>query len=172
MPGMGATDPADLVAQARREAGLTRQLQQRRREPPNPSRGGCTGYDEWYRDVQLLKHQNGEEIDVSPASISRWRQRRERFRRTGNQDRTQLVGIDMMNMVTFIIAYPDATLDEIAVFIYNEGGELYDNSTISRRLKELQITKKTASTEAYQAFTPENRFKAHVFFHNPPPPSG
>ena len=84
------------------------------------------------------------------------------------RDRKQLVGIDMMNMVTFLIAYPDASLDEIAVFIYNEGGELYDNSTISRRLKELQITKKKASTEAYQAFTPENRLKAHVFFHNPP----
>ena len=41
---------------------------------------------------------------------------------TGNRDRTQLVGIDMMNMVTFLIAYPDASLDEIAVFIYNEGG--------------------------------------------------
>ena len=27
-----------------------------------------------------------------------------------------------MNMVTFLIAYPDASLDEIAVFIYNEGG--------------------------------------------------
>ena len=169
MPGMGATDPADLLAQARREAGLTRQLQQQRREPPHPSRGGCTGYDEWYRDDQLLRHQNGEEIDVSAASISRWQRRRNRYRRTGNQDRTQLVGVDMINMATFIIAHPDATLDEIAVFIYNEGGELYDNSTISRRLKELQITKKRASTEAYQAFTPENRFKAHVFFHDPPP---
>ena len=30
----------------------------------------------------------------------------------------------MMNMVTFLIAYPDASLDEIAVFIYNEGGSL------------------------------------------------
>ena len=27
MPGLGATDPADLIAQARREAGLSRQLQ-------------------------------------------------------------------------------------------------------------------------------------------------
>ena len=169
MPGMGATDPADIAAQARRELGLSRQLEVQRREPPHPSRGGTTGYPEWYRDAQLLRHQNGEEVDVSAASISRWSRRRERYRSTGNHDRTQLVGVDFLSMVTFLIAYPDATLDEIATYIYNEGGELYDNTTISKRLKELQITKKKASTEAYQAFTPHNIFRVDVFFRCPPP---
>ena len=116
MPGMGATDPADLMAQARREAGLTRQLQQQRRVPPHPSRGGVRGFPEWYRDEQLQRHQNHELVDVSASSISRWYRRRAV---RGNRDRKQLVGIDMMNMVTFLIAYPDASLDEIAVFIYN-----------------------------------------------------
>lgn len=124
MPDMGATDPGDLMAQARREAGLTRQLQQQRRVPPHPSRGGTRGFPEWYRDEQLQRHQNHELVDVSASSISRWYRRRDRYRCTGNRDRTQLVGIDMMNMVTFLIAYPDASLDEIAVFIYNEGGTL------------------------------------------------
>ena len=80
MPGMGATDPADLMAQARREAGLTRQLQQQRRVPPHPSRGGVRGFPEWYRDEQLQRHQNHELVDVS-----------DRYRCTGNRDRTQLV---------------------------------------------------------------------------------
>ena len=71
MPGMGATDPADIVAQARREVGLSRQLKVQRRERPHKSRGGTTGYPEWYREEQLLRHQNGEEVDVSAASISR-----------------------------------------------------------------------------------------------------
>ena len=154
MPGMGATDPADLMAQARREAGLTRQLQQSgvfrlilREGESGAFRNGTEMSS--YKDIKIMNKLMSPPRP-SPAG-------------TDNEICTQLVGIDMMNMVTFLIAYPDASLDEIAVFIYNEGGELYDNSTISRRLKELQITKKKASTEAYQAFTPENRFKAHSF---------
>lgn len=69
MPGMGATDPADLMAQARREAGLTRQLQQQRRVPPHPSRGGARGFPEWYRDEQLQRHQN-HELVMSPPRPS------------------------------------------------------------------------------------------------------
>ena len=60
----------------------------------------------------------------------------------GNHDRTQLVGIDMLNLVIFIIAHPDAHTDDLAVFIYDEGDALYDQTTISKRLKELQITKR------------------------------
>lgn len=170
MPGLGATDPADLMAQARREAGLTRELQQPRRATPHPSRGGAAGYPEWYKEEQLLKHQNGEQVDVSASSISRWNNRGiERYRMTGNHDRTQLVGVDMINLVNFINTWPDATTDEIAAHIYNEGGDLYDRQTISKRLAELEITRKKASTEAYQAFTPENQFKVYVFFNLPPP---
>ena len=72
-------------------------------------------------------------------------------------------------MVCFIIAHPTATCEEIAVYIYNEGGDLYNNSTISKRLKELQITKKKASTEAYQALRPENQYRVYSFWNYPPP---
>ena len=74
----------------------------------------------------------------------------------------------MINLVIFIYAHSDALLDEMAVFIYNEGGLLYDQLTISKRLKELGITKKKASIEAYQALTPSNRFRVEVFFNCPP----
>jgi hypothetical protein len=43
MPGPGATDTADVMAQARAELGLTRQLEQPRRVSPPPSSG--TGFD-------------------------------------------------------------------------------------------------------------------------------
>ena len=88
---------------------------------------------------------------------------------TGNHDRTQLVGLDQLTMVFFLIAYTDASIHEIAANIYNEGGELYSDDVISKRLNELQITKKKASTEAFQAFTPENRFRVECFFLCPPP---
>ena len=39
----------------------------------------------------------------------------------------------------------------MAAFIYNKGGALYSNQQISERLKDLEITKKKASIEAFQA---------------------
>ena len=69
MPGIGATDPADLVAQAGAETGLSRQLQQTRRVMPHPSRGGSSGYPVWFREEQLEKWYAGEATDVSLASL-------------------------------------------------------------------------------------------------------
>ena len=34
-----------------------------------------------------------------------------------------LVGMDQLNLVIFIIAHPDASLDEIATHLYNEGSD-------------------------------------------------
>ena len=42
--------------------------------------------------------------------------------RPGNRERATIVGVDLLSLVTYITAWPDATLDEMAVFIYNEGG--------------------------------------------------
>ena len=58
-----------------------------------------------------------------------------------------------MNLVIYITAYKDATQDEIATFIYNEGGD---------------ITKKKASTEAYQANSDDAQFRVYRFFNCPP----
>ena len=62
MPGIGATDPADLVAQARAEMGLSRQLQQTRRELPHPRDGGsCDRVDERGRDEYDLEMERDAE---------------------------------------------------------------------------------------------------------------
>jgi hypothetical protein len=147
MPGLGATDPADLEAQARAELGFSRRLEQPRRVAPPPRFGGTGGYPVWYRELQLQRFNAGEAIDVSLASIYRWDDRLEPFRQTGNTERTTIVGADLLSLVTYITAWPDATLDKMAVFIYNEGGDLYSRQRISQRLAELDITKKRASTE-------------------------
>lgn len=169
MPGAGATDPADVMAEARREAGLTRQLKQQRRERPHPSRGGSAGFDPWYRREQKAKFDNGDVINVSLSSIYRWRIRELPYRSTGNHDRTQLVGTDLLVLIPFLIGHPEASLDEMAIHIYNEGGELYSQAVVSKRLQELEVTKKKTSTEAYQANTPTNRSKVRIFFNCPPP---
>ena len=42
-----------------------------------------------------------------------------------NRERTTIVGVDLLSLVTYITASPDATLDEMVVFIYNEGGGVF-----------------------------------------------
>ena len=138
-----AINPNNMEAQARRKLRLSCQLQQPRRIPPPPSKGRSTGYPSWHRQDQLQKIQNNEEVKVSQATIYRWFERAESFRQTVNHERSTLVRFDLLNLVIFIIAQPDTSIDEIAAFIYNEGGSLYSNQRISQRLKELQLTKKS-----------------------------
>jgi hypothetical protein len=125
MPGLGATDPANLEAQACAELGFSWRLEQPRRILPYTGLGGSGGYPMWYREQQLPRFNAGEAIDVSRRSIYRWADRLEPFRQTSNRERTTIVGVDLLSLVTYITAWPDATLDEMAVFIYNEGGGLY-----------------------------------------------
>ena len=134
MPAIGGTDPADLEAKASAELGFSRQLEQSRRVAPPPRFGGSGGYPVWYREIQLQRFNAGEAIDVSLASIYRWADRLEPFRQTGNRERTTIIGADLLSLVTYITAWPDATLDEMVVFIYNEGGGLYSRQRISQWL--------------------------------------
>ena len=46
----------------------------------------------------------------------------EPYRQTGNRLRTTVVGVDLLNLATFITAWPTATIDEMASFLYNKGG--------------------------------------------------
>jgi hypothetical protein len=69
MPGLGATDPVDLEAQARVELGFSRRLEQPRRISPYPGLGGGGCYDVWYREQQLQRFNASKKIAVSLASI-------------------------------------------------------------------------------------------------------
>jgi len=122
MPGIGATDSADLVAQVRVEMGLSRQLQQTRCKLPHPWEGGSSGYPAWFRNEQLANWYAGEATEVSLTSLYRWEKRRSPHRKTGTPTRTASVGVDMIHLATFLIAHSDSTVDEMAAFIYNEGG--------------------------------------------------
>jgi hypothetical protein len=90
---------------------------------PHPREGGSSGYPVWSREEQLEKSNAGEET----------------------------AGTDVINLVVLLFAHPDATIDEMAAHICNEGGDLYSSQQISKRLKRLDITTKIASVEAYQA---------------------
>jgi hypothetical protein len=74
----------------------------------------------------------------------------------------------MIHLVTFIVAHPNATQDEMSAFVYNKGGMLYSKRRISKRLDDLQITKKKASIEAFQASKAEVQFRIFTFWNCPP----
>jgi hypothetical protein len=69
MPGLGATDPTNLKAQACAELGFSRRLEQPRRISPYLDLCGGSGYDVWYHKQQLQQFDAGEAIDVSLAFI-------------------------------------------------------------------------------------------------------
>jgi hypothetical protein len=83
---------------------------------------------------------------------------------TGNKECDTLVGIDLFSIVLYKKAYPSATLLEVATFIYNQTGSVYADAQISVKLRELGVSRKRASTEAYQAFTPINLLKFRQFW--------
>ena len=127
-------DPADRRAQARRKLGLPRLLQQTRRPDADPSRGGATGYPEWYRTEQLGRAAAGQPTNVSASSISRWRNRGiARFRMTGNNDSASLVGLHQFWLCYYKFLYPDASADECAIFVYDRTARVYERSAISPR---------------------------------------
>ncbi len=91
-----------------------RQLEQPRRVAPHPSLGGSSGYPIWHLEKQLERWDAGEVTDVSKRSLFRWCRRLEPYRQTGNRERSQIIGTKLLNLVTYITAWPDATLDEMA----------------------------------------------------------
>jgi hypothetical protein len=75
----------------------------------------------------------------------------------------------MIHLVTFIVAHPDSTQDEMAAFVYNKGGALYSKQRISEHLDNLEITNKKASIEAFEASSAEVQFRVFTYWNCPPP---
>jgi hypothetical protein len=149
--------------------GLSQELQQERVRESDPSRGGSRGYDIHDHLWMLEQAAQGHPIRASIRSLGRWQERLDRYRRTRNKERSSLIGVDQLLLVLAITSYPDSNEDEIATFIYKGGDGLYPKLTISRQLKELNISRKVVSTEAYWAFTPINLLKVELFWTRPPP---
>jgi hypothetical protein len=75
----------------------------------------------------------------------------------------------MIHFVTFLIAHSGSTMDEMAAFIYNEGRALHSNQRIYERLKDLAVTRRKASIEAYQALNEDVQLRVYTFWNYPPP---
>ena len=163
-------DPRRVQEQERRRAGLFRRLGITRTPKPHPRVGGTRGYPVEMRESKLWSHDHGLPLVASRRSVQRWNRRLHPYLMTGNRDRNVIVGLDQFNLVLFLLAWPDARLDEIIAYIANAGnGKVYTRGQVTKRLKELGMTKKVGSTEARQASLPINIFKREQFWNMPVP---
>lgn len=79
--------------------------------------------------------------------------------------------MDQLLLAIFYYVWPDASAKEASSFIFNNNGGLwlYSPQAIRKWLGKMDITWKSSSTEAYQAFPPQNHLKLHLFFTQGPP---
>lgn len=164
-----ASTQEDARAQQRSKLGLHQEFQQVRTEQPHPRRGGARGYPVYQRLDEIQADNEGRATVASISSLRRWRLDLTRKRMTGGVQREAMVGFDMFLLCRYLFARPCADADEIALYIFNNGGAVYSRSQISERMQHLEFTKKRSSTEAYQAFLPVNLMKCHFFWTMPPP---
>ena len=67
--------------------------------------------------------------------------------------------------------YPAASGDKITIFIYSNGGDIYLRPQISDCCAKLECTRKRASKESYDAFSPAS-IRAVRWYTTLPPPLG
>jgi len=172
-------DPANTRAKARSRLGLARETRMfRTSHYPNPARGGTHGYPLWLRTKALnLIETHGSVRDAarisgcSASSLRRWQYRILPYRMSGNRPREQLTGADQLLLSICLFIYPAASLDQITIFIYGNGGDIYTRPQISDRCRELDLTRKRVSKESYDAFSPASQ-RALRWFKTLPPPLG
>ena len=149
---------------------MPRELETERDRTPMPWLGGTRGYDVHWREDQVRNASVGLPVRACRMSIWNWNQRMDPFRMTGNKENDTLTGIYQILLLIFLMAYPEARTAEVRAFVANtSNGRVFSRGQVSCRLAELEITRKRASTEAYQAYTAINLHKRDVFFtHNLP----
>jgi hypothetical protein len=144
---------------------------------PHPGDGGSRGYPLWYRQVcvdvcRANSWTYGAAVlaDVEPCqnTLKSWcKEHLVPFEMRGGPEHSSLVGVDLLLMCLYLTAYPAASLDEVVIHIINNGGGVYDHQMISRRMAEIELSKKQGSTEAYQAFMPQNIQRLRRFWTMP-----
>jgi hypothetical protein len=91
------------------------------------------------------------------------------YRRTGNNFAEVLRGRSLYYVALFRLLYPKINQNEMNVFLYYCTGRFYESSQISRAEDRLGLTRKVASTTAYQAYFPRNLQLRHNYWTMPYP---
>ena len=93
-----------LQADACAWLGLSQKIEQTRLVTPQPSRGGGRCYDVWFQEEQLAEAQAGDDVDVSEWSLCQWFERLDPYCQTENKAQEQVVGFDLLIIVSFLRA--------------------------------------------------------------------
>ena len=150
-------DPANECAKLRSRLQLSRELEFDQQTLPHPKVGGTRGYPVWFRWLELMRYVDDLEPSVAhPRSVRRWIVRQTPYSMTGNAEKRDLVGADLILFEVISIVYPQASQDEMALYIYSKGGGLYNNTLVSKRLGGQKVTYKKVSMEANEDFSPRN----------------
>ena len=150
-----------------REKGVPRED-----KTPDPRKGGSRGYPPWYKKRLISMWENGEAVpkclDVSRSSKYRWKNRGDAYEMTGNKNIKGMPGHHRFLLAIFKKVYPHSTADECAVYIalFSDDNRVFTGTQMSRALADMEMTRKRASTTAYQAFTPRNLKVHHMFWNN------
>ena len=163
LDGMNS-DPADLRADARQSLQISRELHVNHKSLHHPSHGGTRGYSVWFRRLEIHHFHHGLPTVAHPISIGRWDKRIHPYCMTGNTEKRDLVGEDLILLGILSVIRPQVSQDEMDMYIFSEGGGLYSKRVISTRLNELRVTYKKVSVEAYDAFTPRNLLREELFW--------
>ena len=174
---MEGDDPAIIRARSRSERGLSRELTQARTlNPPLPSRGGTRGFPIWqrlraleclaeYGDYELA----ADRVGCSPLSVRRWERRVIPYRMTGGVERYMMTGADQLLFSICLYIYPNASSDQLCVFMIANGGGVYSRQTITQRCMELGLSRKRSSRESFEAYSAASIQKNIWFWYEPPP---
>jgi hypothetical protein len=139
---------------------------------PHPSRGGSRGYSVAYRQSILALHRSGHQVDVSSSTLYRWsRNGVQPKAMTGNKAHRKIAGDNQFLLIMYRLIYPEASLDEVRRFIYENSSNpiIFSRSDISLHETFLDVTTKVASTTAMQALLPHNVRRRNRFWNLPPP---
>ena len=114
-------DPRRVQEQQRRKAGLPRSLRLTRTAKSHPRVGGARGYSVPMRESELWLYNHGFPTVSSVSSLRRWDLRLHPFIMIGNKERIVITVLDQYNLILFLLAWPEARLDKIIVFLANTG---------------------------------------------------
>ena len=128
----------------------------------------------------MIAIMRGNHVYPSSRTTQRWERLQEEVghlrpcRRTGNSFRERMVGADLIYLALFSVFYPKCTIAEVNTFLYranlgNPTFAFYKQSQICFGEKLIGLSRKRASTTAYQALYPVNLQKRYEYWNYPFP---
>jgi hypothetical protein len=164
--------PPKIDDSKRQQLGIPRQLQQSNPTAVDPSHGGSVGYDHNFRLFQIQLYNQNLPTKASVKSIKKWiAEGVEGKVPTGNRQTQQLTGEYQALLLRYREVYPRAQADEVRAYIAEHATvpRIFSRGDISLVEKRIGLTRKKASTTAYQALTPRNIARRQLFWTRPPP---